>query len=234
MMAADAAELVRRALAVTLKGSPLLPRDVALRLARDVESVAIPVLNYSPAFTDDDLIALVRDGDEARQVAVARRPALSETLTGVIVDTCGEPAVEAVCANDNAAFAERSLQRAIERFGTSEAVQAAIAHRPTLPLAVAERLVAMAGEAVREHLVNHHALTPETALQIALGARERATFDLVEQAARSADLPAFCAHLNKHGRLSASLLLRGWRAGTWLCSSTASPSSRACRTSGPG
>ena len=36
IMAQDAAELVRRALAITLKSSPLVPRDVANKLARDV------------------------------------------------------------------------------------------------------------------------------------------------------------------------------------------------------
>ncbi len=55
LMARDAAEQVRRALAVTLKSSPLIPRDVATRLARDVESIAVPLLNYSPVFSDDDL-----------------------------------------------------------------------------------------------------------------------------------------------------------------------------------
>src|ERR1700722_4954978 len=54
VMAGDAAEQVRRALAVTLKSSPLVPRDVANRLARDIESIAVPVLNYSPVFSDDD------------------------------------------------------------------------------------------------------------------------------------------------------------------------------------
>src|SRR3954465_8418197 len=44
LMAADATELVRRALAVTLKASPHLPRDVALKLAADVDSIAAPVL----------------------------------------------------------------------------------------------------------------------------------------------------------------------------------------------
>src|SRR5580658_8154050 len=48
IMAADAAELVRRALAVTLKSSPVVPHDVALRLARDVDSIALPILNFSP------------------------------------------------------------------------------------------------------------------------------------------------------------------------------------------
>jgi uncharacterized protein (DUF2336 family) len=47
LVACDAAEQVRRALALTLKASPLVPRDVALRLARDVESIAVPVLNFS-------------------------------------------------------------------------------------------------------------------------------------------------------------------------------------------
>jgi uncharacterized protein (DUF2336 family) len=234
MMAADAAELVRRALAVTLKASPLLPRDVALRLAADVESVSIPVLSFSPAFTDEDLITLVRGVDETKQVAIASRPVLSESVTGVIVETGVAPAVEAVCANDNAAFTERTLNRAIERFQHSEAIHSALAHRSTLPLAIAERLVALSSEAVREHLISHHALTPETALQIALGARERAAFDIVEQAGRSANLAAFCAHLNRQGRLTPRCCFAAWPAGTWASSSTAWPSWPACRTSAPG
>src|SRR5918997_1115041 len=73
MMADDAAEAVRRALATTLKASPLLPRDVALQLAYDVETVAVPVLNFSPAFTDQDLAEIVAAGAAARQIAVAYR-----------------------------------------------------------------------------------------------------------------------------------------------------------------
>src|SRR5262249_40058930 len=60
VLASDAAELVRRALSVTLKTSDLLPRDVALRLARDVESVALPVISGSPVFNDEDLVEIVR------------------------------------------------------------------------------------------------------------------------------------------------------------------------------
>jgi uncharacterized protein (DUF2336 family) len=213
VMAADAAELVRRALAVTLKSSPLLPRDVALKLAADVESIALPVLNWSPAFTDEDLVQLVRSAPEPKQVAVARRPGLSERVTGALVDVGAEAAVREACANDNAAFSERGLQRAVERFQHSEAVHGAIAHRKVLPISVAERLLALAGDAVRQHLVSHHALSPETALQISTGARERATFDLVEQGARAADLVAFCAHLHRQARLTGSLLLRALASG---------------------
>jgi uncharacterized protein (DUF2336 family) len=66
---------------------------------------------------------------------------------------------------------------------------------------------------LRERLVNGHDVNPETALAVAIGTRERASLDLVEQAARAADLPAFVAHLRRGQRLSASLLLRGLAHG---------------------
>ncbi len=213
VMAADAAELVRRALAVTLKNSDVLPRDVALKLARDVESICLPVLNFSPVFTDDDLTEIVRLGGPIRQVAIAKRPRISEKVTAAIVELGVEQAVETVCANDNATFSERTLQSAIDRFEKSERVLAAVAYRNALPLAVTERLIEMVSDQVRDHLLNNHALSPETALQIAVGAKERATIDLVDQAGRAADPKAFAAHLNKAGRLTASLLLRALAHG---------------------
>ena len=213
MMAADAAELVRRALAVTLKCSPLLPRDVALQLARDVESVAIPVLNYSPAFSDADLVEIIKACGPARQVAVAKRQTLSQTVTSALVEHGAEAAVRTACANDNADFAEASLQKAITRFANSSELLSAVSHRQVLPVAVTERLVAMVGDQVRDHLINHHALSPEMALQIALGARERATIDLVDQAGRTTDVEHFVGHLNENGRLTPSLLLRALSNG---------------------
>ena len=213
LMAADAGELVRRALAVTLKNSPILPRDVALKLARDIDSVALPVLNYSPVFTDEDLAEIVRAAPAAKQVAVARRASLSDSVASALVEHGCEEAVKAACANDNAHFSELTLQAAIERFADSEAVTAAIAYRKVLPLSITEKLVNLVAEQVRQHLVDHHDLSPETALNIALGARERATVDLVDQAQRATDMRAFAAHLNSQERLTPSLLLRALAHG---------------------
>ena len=213
VMAADAAELVRRALAVTLRSSPLLPHDVALRLANDVDSIAVPILNFSPVFTDQDLSEIIRIGGPIRQVAIASRPFISERVTGTLVEHGVERAVETACANDNAHFAERTLQIVIERFAKSEAVLAAVAYRRALPLSVTEQLISVVSDQVRDHLINHQALSPETALQIALGTRERATLDLVDQAGRAPDVRGFVQHLNQAGRLSASLLLRGLANG---------------------
>ena len=213
IMAADAAEQVRRALAVTLQASDVVPRDVALKLARDVESISLPLLEASPAFTDQDLAEIVRLGGPVRQLAIAKRPELSSVVTREISEHGGERAVQAACANDNASFDEAALQRVIDRFDASERVLAAVAYRNVLPLTVSERLVAMVSEQIRDHLISHHALTAETAIKLATGAAERATFDLVDQAGRTADVKRFVGHLKKEKRLTASLLLRGLAHG---------------------
>jgi uncharacterized protein (DUF2336 family) len=213
IMAADATEMVRRALATTLRSSPLVPRDVALRLARDTEKIAIPIINASPAFTDADLIEIVRLGDPVRQLAVARRPFVSEQVSEVIVEVAEAPAVAAVCSNDNAIVPDELLQKVMDRFQHADEVLQAVALRRHLPLAVTERLIDMVGEHLREHLLNHHGVSEETALRIVSGSTERAAIDLVDQAGRTADVKKFVAHLHKVGRLNASLLLRALAHG---------------------
>jgi uncharacterized protein (DUF2336 family) len=213
VMATDAAEMVRRAMAVTLKASDLIPHDVARRLAADVDSVALPIIGFSPVFSDDDLIEIVRAGSAVRQVAVAARPTVSRDVASALASDGCEDAVRTLASNDNADLSESAMGVTVDRFGNSPEVVAALAYRQVLPLSVTERLVALASEAVREHLVTRHAVAPETAIRLARYARERATVDLVDEAASSADLPAFVAQLNGRKVLSASLMLRALARG---------------------
>ena len=213
VLAGDVAEMVRRALAVTLKSSDLVPRDVARRLARDVDSVAMPMIAFSPAFADEDLIEIVRSGSSSRQTAVAGRPKVSRDVSDVIAAEAGELAVRTLAANDNADLSESAMGRAVQRFGTSKELVAALAYRPVLPMAITEKLIGLASEAVRDHLVSRHALAPEVAIQLAQFTRERATVDLIDQAGTAPDLANFVAALNARKALNASLLLRGLARG---------------------
>ena len=213
LMAVDAAEQVRRALAITLKASPLVPRDVAIRLARDIESIALPVLNFSPAFSDEDLVEIVRAGSAARQGAIARRATLSEAVTTAIAEIGDAEVVRTASDNAGASFSERGLQTALDRFEACEPLLASVALRNELPATVSERLVTLVTGELREHLLSRHQVSAQTALTVVIGTRERASLDLVERAARASDLPAFVAHLRRSQRLTASLLLRALANG---------------------
>lgn len=213
LLAEDAAELVRRALAVTLKASDLIPRDVARRLAADVDSIALPIIGCSPAFHDDDLIEIVRAGSAARQTAVAMRPRVSRDVADAVAEVGARDAVWALASNDNADLSETALERAVSRFEDDAEVLAAIAYRQVLPLHVTERLIERAADAVREHLIARHAIAPDVAVRLTRFARERATLDVIDQASGEPDLAAFVAQLNARRTLNASLLLRALARG---------------------
>ncbi|HHL42335.1 MAG TPA: DUF2336 domain-containing protein, partial [Hellea balneolensis] len=73
----DAAAMVRRALAVTLRNSPNLPHDIAHRLIKDVDSIAVPVLENSPVLDDEDLLEILKSKAAAKILAITRRARVS-------------------------------------------------------------------------------------------------------------------------------------------------------------
>jgi uncharacterized protein (DUF2336 family) len=209
VMAQDAAVLVRRSLAVALKNSPKLPREIANQLARDVDSIALPIVLNSPALTDADLVEIIRVCPPNKQIAVASRETLSPTVTGAIAQFAVQEAVGRALANDNAVFDESGLETTLTRFAGVSTITATMVHRNELPLSITEKLVSLvAGEAF-DYLVNNHELPPQVAIDLAMGARERVTIDIVEQAAKQKDVGRFVQQLNLNGRLSPSLLMRG-------------------------
>jgi len=96
----------------------------------------------------------------------------------------------------------------LTRFSDRAELTERMARRRKLPMRIAEQLIAIVSGEVFDHLVNHHELPPQLAIDLAAGARERATLDLVEQAARQRDLAVFANQLNRHGRLTPSFLMR--------------------------
>ena len=64
---------VRENLSRSLRNSSRLPYDVAMRLAHDIETVALPILADSTVLTPDDLVEIVRSGSAPKQEAIAGR-----------------------------------------------------------------------------------------------------------------------------------------------------------------
>jgi len=213
ILADDAADLVRRTLSVTLRNSPILPRAIALKLAQDIEAVAIPVLQDSPVFTEEDLVELVLSVTAAKQAAIAARDSITVTLTEVISEHGAVEAVRALAANTNADYTDRAYDETLRRFGSDEIVQTGLIRRDFIPTHIAEKMVALVSGQLFDMLVNRHELPAQMAIDLAAGARERATVDLVEQAGRTNDLPRFVGQLNLNGRLSHSLIMRALCCG---------------------
>jgi len=207
IMAQDAIVMVREALADNLRHVKDVPHDVAMRLAQDVESVALPMLESSSVFSDADLIEILKNGSEQKQTAIAQRDEVSAQVSTVLVTTAGEKAVAALMANEGAAVEEKALNVALDRFKESELVQAPIVNRGKLPVTVAERLVSMVSDKLKDVLVRKHELPPGVAADLIMQSRERATVGLFNDVTEN-DVERLVQQLYQNSRLTPSLILR--------------------------
>ena len=93
-------------------------------------------------------------------------------------------------------------------FGTDEDVQKGFISREYIPTHIAEKMVSLVSGELFDRLVNDHELPPQLAIELASGARERATLDLVSQAGHSSNMPRFVQQLNLNNRLTPSMIMR--------------------------
>ena len=209
----DAEVLVREALSAQLKASADLPHDIALALARDVDSVALPMLKFSEVLTDEDLIQIVRSCGPAKQAAIAQRANITASVSDAVVETGNPAAVARLVRNETAALSEAALDRVIAEYQDAPGVSDSLARRRDLPPAISERLVSALSERLQGYLVSKHEISPDVASNLVLQARERATMTLVDYGSSEVELDTLVEQLHRKERLTASLLLRALCVG---------------------
>ena len=104
---------VREALSAELKGCRDLPHDVALALASDVESVALPMLQCSKVLNNDDLMGVIAQGTGAKQIAIAQRHDLAARVTDALIESGNEKAVAMLVANEATELTARTITRIV-------------------------------------------------------------------------------------------------------------------------
>ncbi|MCH9053063.1 MAG: DUF2336 domain-containing protein [Proteobacteria bacterium] len=209
----DVAVKVREALCQHLKESRNVPHDVALALALDVESVALPMLESSVVLSDEDLIEIVRSQSPAKQKAVARREEVSEQVSEALIDTENEEVVTTLVENTNAEIGEQAMQKVVETFPDNEVVQGILVQRPELPISVAERLVGLVSYTMRQHLIDHYDFPIDETGDVVKQTRERATLSLIGTSDNLEKVRRLVRQLFANGHLTPSILLRSMSMG---------------------
>ena len=85
VLSRDVEAAVRAAVSRRLRHSPHLPRDVAKRLADDIDIVALPFWLSRWVLTDEDLVDLVKLGSASKQETIAARPHLGEVVSDALI-----------------------------------------------------------------------------------------------------------------------------------------------------
>lgn len=167
-LAEDTAEEIRATIAEAVKDLPDAPRAMMLALARDTcLRVAEPVIRLCPLLTEEDLLGLVAAPPVAATLtAIARRPAISETVADALVAT-GDPAtITALLGNRTAAIRESTLDALVVQAAERTAWQEPLVRRPDLPPRSALALARFVAEELLGALVERPGLPAEFAARI--------------------------------------------------------------------
>ena len=207
LLAKDAIVAVRQALSDHLKDASSLPAGLAMTLARDIDSVAVPLLLESKAFSDEDLIEIAATQGSNKQVAIAGRKEVSDAVAASLVQHGNDRVAATLSANEGADLSEATARTLVEKYGSSGAVQENLAARKHVPLRVLEKLYSMASDSIRDRLLERDDVSSEIAADLALQAREIATVgsSLVSQ---EDDVSRLATHLHQNGRLDPGIVVR--------------------------
>jgi uncharacterized protein (DUF2336 family) len=207
----DAIERVRGELSICLKSAPQLPRDVAMKIAHDVDTVSSPFLEVTDIFSEDDWQQLVLTISRGARVAVARRTSMSEGLAVMLAEIGDTLVAQTLVENPAAPMTPPVCGTLIERFEASTWILDKLAERGDLHSEVAAHLVTKVSAAARAKMVETYRLDGDGA-EIIDDARVAA---LLRIAAGTpvAQLSSFCERLHQDNALSFPLLLGALHQG---------------------
>lgn len=208
----DTSSDVRLALADSLGSSDKAPRHVIVTLAADQADVAELVLARSPLFIDAELVDIAAAVSGRLQVAIARRPVLSNAVAAAIAEIGDRAACLTLLANPGAAIARISFRRMAERFDEDFEMREALLGRKDLPADVHQRIIRAVGDQLGALIVRKAWVQEPRAKAVTREACDRATVAIAAET-ETEELSALVEHLRVTGQLTTALLLRAVCAG---------------------
>ena len=174
LLAADELPRVRQILAEEVKSLDCVPKRVIARLARDIECVSAPILEYSPLLSDADLIEIITTA-QARHalVAVARRNALSAKVSDVLAEVMDVPSVAALLENASSNIRQKTIDKIIDHAARIHEWHEPLVMRHDLSQRAIARIAGFVCSALIDRLAARHQLDADTRALLRQKLRER-------------------------------------------------------------
>ena len=144
---------VRRALSENIMYSRMIPHDVVLSLAKDVEEVALPVLEFSEVLTDDDLIEIIKSTEKiASKIAIAKREHVSKNVSTALIDVKDEDVVDTLLQNEGAEIADKSFKTVVDTFPHSERIVESMITHGSIPSTIITQMTEKVSGVIQKKL----------------------------------------------------------------------------------
>ena len=199
---------VRKAIAERFADSYFVPPEVILELANDDIEIAFPVLRKSNLLKDPDLIEVIRHRTFEHQLAVAQRDAVSEAVSGALVDTENETVIVTLLKNTGAEISRKTRNYLVDQSERVDGFQDPLIRRTDLEPELAQKMFVWVSAALRRHITTNFDLDQETVDDLMeqvseLESHGRASEGLTPNAAEE-----LAAELKAEGQINAEIIVQ--------------------------
>lgn len=209
----DVSELVRRALSITLKNSPFIPKPVVQRLIGDIESIAVPLIRHSPVLDDEDIHLVLNSGIAGKIRAVAARQNLSNRIIMSLIDFGDNDVVRALAANDSVTLSEDAAQAMVATYREDDEIRHSMLNRAAMPMHVVEKLVAASADDIADRLQSKTDLTVLQSERVGQETHQRTMVSLPNDHFSEQTLKDLIVAMKAKGRLTPETVLRALGIG---------------------
>ena len=151
-LTAQAERDIRLALAERIASADWAPPALVNMLALDEIEIARPVITSSPLLKDADLIRLLIEATLEHQIAVARRPRLSDAVCDAIIDRGEAVTMTALASNRSAQISDAAMRRLVDQSRRVAGLRAPLTRHPRLNQDLAQELYQWVGQALRQSI----------------------------------------------------------------------------------
>ncbi len=206
VLAQDISEQVRSVLAYELRQCKKLSRDLAHKIATDIEQVSGPFLQATMVFTEEELASLIPDLADKLRAWVAKRTDLTETLIDVLVREGAETSLSALLRNDMITLPERACAQLIKKHGDNRRLMDHMGARRDLALVIAQQVIDRVSDHFKSLLVKHYLIEPTVAVEIVDASAYEVMWQQIDGAS-TAQVHAFVLDLKVSRRLTHQTIL---------------------------
>lgn len=206
LLVRDSEVRVRATMSEALKLSRALPHDIAITLARDVETVAIPIIEFSSVLTEDDLHEIIEGSNFKKMMAIARREELPLSAKELLLSLGNEQITGALAVNDNFMDNEESFEAGLDAYCESPEALINIVERIDIAPQIIEKLMSEVAENVIREMQDKYDITPDVE-KVAAHAIEISILINLNDKTSDTDIHGLIKHLYHFDKLTTSILL---------------------------
>jgi uncharacterized protein (DUF2336 family) len=207
-LAIDPVKAVRQALAHGLVRLKALNADILFSIISDDDDLALPFLAETPALTHWHMLAILRVGDDARQVTVLLRPDISAEAVEYAVKSLPIKIVVLMFENEAVHFTVEQYHALYQRFGHAREMLDVLLACSDLPLDIRITQAKRASNRMHQLMAERGWLPANDAAELVADAEETAVLNILTQSASDEELAHVVNFLVNKGMLTPSIIVR--------------------------